>query len=81
MDEQTKTAQTAQATQANKAKEEGKPREALKTMGKIIIGGTLIILGLLAVITWWSNLWAVFKGCVGLFLILAGAITIAIAKE
>jgi hypothetical protein len=53
----------------------------LKTSIKLIIGIVLVILGLAAVIGWWSSLWVVVKGCVGLFLIMAGAITIAIAKE
>lgn len=48
---------------------------------KVLIGVVLIILGLSAVISWWPNLLALLKGCVGLLLIMAGAITIAIAKE
>ena len=48
---------------------------------KVIIGVALIIVGLTAVISWWSNLLILLKGCVGLFLIMAGAIAIAIAKE
>jgi len=48
---------------------------------KLITGIVLLVLGLLAVIAWWGDLWAVFRGCVGLALILAGAVTIAIAKE
>lgn len=48
---------------------------------KVIIGIVLIIIGLAAVISWWSNLLAMLKGCIGLLLIMAGAIAIAIAKE
>jgi len=48
---------------------------------KVIIGVVLIIIGLAAVISWWPNLLALLKGCIGLFLIMAGAIAIAIAKE
>lgn len=48
---------------------------------KVIIGVVLIIGGLAAVISWWPNLLALLKGCIGLFLIMAGAIAIAIAKE
>ncbi|MDD3295744.1 MAG: hypothetical protein PHU64_00095 [Candidatus Omnitrophica bacterium] len=62
----------------NDEKQQGK---VFKTGIKLIIGAVLIILGLAAVIGWWPSLWMVFKGCVGLFLIMAGAITIAIAKE
>jgi len=48
---------------------------------KVIIGIVLIIAGLSAVIRWAPSLWTVVKGFIGLFLIMAGAITIAIAKE
>ncbi len=62
-------------------KEEKKSSEVFKTAFKIAIGAILVILGIWAVIGWWQYLWQVFKGCIGLFLILAGLITIAIAKE
>jgi len=52
-----------------------------KMMGKIILGIVFVLLGLWALIHWWSSLWTVIKGCIGLFFILAGVITIAIAKE
>jgi len=48
---------------------------------KVIIGILLIIIGLAAIISWWPNLLALLKGCIGLVLIMAGAIAIAIAKE
>lgn len=48
---------------------------------KVVIGIALIIIGLAAVISWWPSLVALLKGCIGLFLIMAGAIAIAIAKE
>jgi hypothetical protein len=48
---------------------------------KIIIGVVLVILGIVAVVGWWNSLVLVFKGCIGLFLIMAGAITVAIARE
>ena len=48
---------------------------------KVVVGVVLVILGLVAVVGWWGSLWVVVKGCIGLFLIMAGAITIAIAKE
>jgi hypothetical protein len=53
----------------------------LKTVLKVIIGLVLIGLGAWAIILWWPQLLSVVKGCVGLFLILAGLITIAIAKD
>ena len=48
---------------------------------KVLIGVVFIIIGLSAVISWWPNLLALLKGFIGLLLIMAGAITIAIAKE
>lgn len=48
---------------------------------KIIIGMILVILGLIALIRWWPNLLIIIKGCIGLIFILAGVITLAIAKE
>ncbi len=61
--------------------EEKKSSARLKTTMKAVIGLALIALGILAIVAWWWSLKVVFKGCIGLFLILAGAITIAIAKE
>ena len=63
------------------AKEEKKGAESLKTAAKIIIGIVIVLLGLTGVIRLWPDLLIVFKGCMGLFLILIGAITIAIAKD
>ncbi|MFO8053498.1 MAG: hypothetical protein R6U54_06040 [Candidatus Omnitrophota bacterium] len=54
---------------------------AVKTALKIILGLIFIGLGIWAIVAWWSSLLVVIKGCIGLFAILAGAITIAIAKE
>ena len=51
------------------------------TILKVILGLVFLGLGVLAVITWWQSLLLVIKGCIGLFLILAGIITLAIAKE
>jgi hypothetical protein len=69
------------AVESSGEKEEKKGNESLKTAVKIIIGIVIVLLGLTAVIRWWPNLLIVFKGCIGLFLILVGAITIAIAKD
>lgn len=52
-----------------------------KALVKVLIGVVLIIIGLLAVIGWWKDLVVLFKGGIGLILIMAGAIAIAIAKE
>jgi hypothetical protein len=51
------------------------------TIFKVILGLVFLALGALAVIRWFGSLIEVIKGCIGLFLILAGIITLAIAKE
>lgn len=56
-------------------------KNILGTAFKVILGIAFIVLGVMAVVVWWSSLVEVFKGCIGLFLILAGLITLAIAKE
>lgn len=48
---------------------------------KVLIGLALLVLGGLALLNWWPELLMIFKGSIGLFLILAGIITLAIAKE
>ncbi|MFZ5800587.1 MAG: DUF2892 domain-containing protein [Candidatus Omnitrophota bacterium] len=53
----------------------------LATVLKVVLGLILIVLGVLMVIGWWKELVEVIKGCLGLFLILCGLITLAIAKE
>ncbi len=55
--------------------------EVVKTVFKYLLGIILVIVGIVFVWVWRKDLWTVIKGCLGLFLILAGAITIAIAKE
>ena len=52
-----------------------------KAGGKLLAGGVLVVIGLILVIKFFGALMTVFAGCIGVFLILAGAITIAIAKE
>ncbi|TRZ95378.1 hypothetical protein D4R78_03925 [bacterium] len=64
--------------------EEVKKTEAKKvisTIFKVVLGLVFLVLGGLALIRWLNALLIVFKGCIGLFLILAGVITLAIAKE
>lgn len=60
-------------------KKDGK--KALATIFKVILGLVFLVLGVAAIVSWWSALLMVIKGCIGLFLILAGIITLAIAKE
>ncbi len=56
-------------------------KKIMATIFKVILGLVFLVLGVLAIITWWGDLILVVKGCLGPFLILAGIITLAIAKE
>lgn len=55
--------------------------KVMSTIFKVVLGLIFLGLGALAIIRWWPDLWAVIRGCIGLFLLLAGIITLAIAKE
>lgn len=56
-------------------------KQVLSTIFKVILGLVFLALGALAILHWWMHLKVVVLGCIGLFLILAGVITLAIAKE
>ena len=58
-----------------------KASEGVKTALKVALGVVFLALGIGAVIYFRGSVWILIKGCVGPFLLLAGAITIAIAKE
>ncbi len=64
---------------ADEAKGNGK--KVLATMIKVVLGLAFLVLGILAIVKWGKLLLLIVKGCLGLFLILAGIITLAIAKE
>lgn len=69
---------------AEELKQEEKKCEAgkiMSTLFKVVLGLVFLALGVLAVLRWWKLLLMIAKGCIGLFLILAGIITLAIAKE
>lgn len=70
---------------AEETKQEGKEKVDAKkifwTIFKVILGLAFLVLGALAIYKWWVDLLAVIRGCIGLFLLLAGVITLAIAKE
>ena len=69
---------------AEEAKQEEKKtdgKKTISTMFKVVLGLVFLVLGVLTILRWWGNLLIVLKGCIGLFLILAGVITLAIAKE
>ncbi len=69
---------------AEEVKQEECKQDAKKifsTLLKVILGLLFLVLGVAAIINWWGALLLVIKGCIGLFLVLAGIITLAIAKE
>ncbi len=66
---------------AEEAKQEKKGGKILATMVKVVLGLVFLALGVLAVIRWWHLIVLALKACVGPFLLLAGLITLAIAKE
>jgi len=51
------------------------------TIFKVVLGLVFLVLGVWAIVAWWQDLLMVVKGCIGLFLLLVGVITLAIAKE
>ncbi len=56
-------------------------KKTLAAAFKFVLGLVFLGLGAWAVIGWFESLKIVFMGCIGLFLILAGIITLAIARE
>jgi hypothetical protein len=69
---------------AEEVKQEEKcaePSKVMSTILKVILGLAFLVLGVLAIARWWKLLLMMIKGSIGLFLILAGVITLAIAKE
>lgn len=68
---------------AEEEKQEAKKESAnvLSVIFKVVLGLVFLGLGCIAIYSWRSDLLVVIKGCIGLFLVLAGVITLAIAKE
>lgn len=56
-------------------------KKMFSTLLKVVLGLVFLVLGGLAVYKFWPDLLTIIKGGVGLFLLLAGVITLAIAKE
>ncbi|MCM8792190.1 MAG: hypothetical protein NC826_03470 [Candidatus Omnitrophica bacterium] len=73
----------AEEVKTEEKKEEKKIEigKIISTILKVILGVVFLVLGVWAIVVWWKDLILVIKGCVGPFLILAGIITLAIAKE
>lgn len=56
-------------------------KKLLATLFKVVLGLAFLVLGGLAIYKFWPDLLVIVKGSIGLFLLLAGVITLAIAKE
>jgi hypothetical protein len=69
---------------AEEAKTEAKSdngKKMMATLFKVILGLAFLALGAWLVYREWAHLLNLIKGSLGLFFILAGVITLAIAKE
>jgi hypothetical protein len=71
---------------ADEIKQEEKKADAnkmLSTIFKVILGIAFIVAAVYLLVgrCWWTQTWVVIKGCAAPFLVLAGLITLAIAKE
>lgn len=64
---------------AQEKKDEAK--NVFPTILKLILGLAFLVLGVWAIIVWRQDLFTLIKGCIGGFLVLAGVITLAIAKN
>jgi hypothetical protein len=62
------------------AEEKAKVSEKIKTTVKILLGIVLIALGLWGIWTWRLDVLTLIKGSIGFVLVLAGVISIAIAR-
>jgi uncharacterized membrane protein len=69
------------AEEVKQEEKEGQGKKILATLFKVVLGLVFLVLGVAAIARWWRLLLMIIKGCVGLFLLLAGVITLAIAKE
>jgi len=54
--------------------------EGMKAL-KIILGIVLILLGVAGIVIWFSDVLALIRGGIGIVVLLAGVIALAIAKE
>ena len=57
------------------------PKKTLSTLLKVILGLVFLVLGGWTILKFWGSLVVIFQGGIGLFLVLVGIITLAIAKE
>lgn len=69
---------------AEEAKQEkGDSSKVISTLFKVVLGLAFLVLAVYLLMgrMWWKHTWLVIKGCAAPFLLLAGMITLAIARE
>lgn len=69
---------------AENQKQEEKKSECTNAAGALLkglLGLVFLALGIYAIIAFRADLFVLIKGCIGPFLVLAGIITLAIAKD
>lgn len=71
----------SEETSSKKVGPKNSCHSCFKPTVKVAVGMLLIIIGLAMAIKWWFSLLILLQGFISLFLIIAGALTIAIAKE
>ena len=69
----------AEEVKTEAKKEDGK--KMMATIFKVILGLAFLALGAWLVYKGWYYIWVLIKGSAGIIVILAGIITLAIAKE
>jgi hypothetical protein len=69
----------AEEIKESEGKTEGK--NVFSVFLKVVLGLLFLALGFIAIIRWWVIIVMLIKGCIGPFLILAGIVTLAIAKD
>jgi hypothetical protein len=69
------------AEEVKQEEKKGDAKKAVATLFKVLLGLAFLVIGAYLVYRGWWYVLALIKGCVGLFLILAGLITLAIAKD
>jgi hypothetical protein len=72
-------------TETEKNEKKAAGSKMLGTVVKVVLGLVFLALGVYLLffykLGWWRYTWVLVKGCIGPFLVLAGLITLAIAKE
>jgi hypothetical protein len=69
------------AEETKQAEQKAGGRNIFSVIFKTILGLAFLLLGVLALMRWWGLLVLLIKASIGPFLLLAGVITLAIAKE